>query len=363
MLNLKTKSEAVKSRRKVKLSFYPYTYVRSIVMRTLLLKKHDYDKLLKMDFNEIAGFLQETNYKNEIDRYAGNFSGAELLEKSINENLAQSFKKLRRISSDELRGVIDEYLRRKDIENIKTILRGKLINAEKSFILNSIVDAGTLSMDYYDKLANQKSIKDILENLEIADFDYFESAYKDFSGKNNLDVIENSLDKFYYQGMIDLSKRIPKQGSILRDFLAEEIKVLNLMTLLRLKKAKIESKEAEKYVFYFGDKKYDILLKQIVDAKSIEDVESILNKTEFSETIRKGFESFRKTGSLIEIESMLKKFLLKKLSLLAHKNILSIDTILGYMFAKDIEARNLRILIKGKQLGMSNDFIENQMVV
>src|SRR3989344_7882952 len=84
---------------KIKVRFNPYTYVRTIVMKTLLLDRQDYDKLIKMDFNEISGFLQETDYKKDIDRHAARFSGAQLLEKSVVSNLSSSFEKLKRISS------------------------------------------------------------------------------------------------------------------------------------------------------------------------------------------------------------------------------------------------------------------------
>ena len=74
------------SRRKIRLGFYPYTYVRTNVMRTLLLKKEDYHKLLKMTFSEITRFLQDSVYKKEIDSLATQYSGADLLEIALNAN-------------------------------------------------------------------------------------------------------------------------------------------------------------------------------------------------------------------------------------------------------------------------------------
>ena len=41
---------------------------------------------------------------------------------------------------------------------------------------------------------------------------------------------------------------------------------------------------------------------------------------------------------------------------------MSVDVILGFMLAKDLELRNLRMLIKGKQLGLSEEFIAKQLV-
>ena len=73
-------------------------------------------------------------------------------------------------------------------------------------------------------------------------------------------------------------------------------------------------------------------------------------------------EEFKKTGSLIALETELYKHLLKQSILFMHQHLLSIDVILGYMFAKDIEVRNLKMIIKGKQLGLSEQFIENQLI-
>src|SRR3989344_2041605 len=141
-LKLKQRSE------KINLGFYPYTYVRTVVMRALLFKKEDYQKMLKMSFNEIARFLQDSHYKREINALAMEYSGSDLLEIALNRNLAESFKKLIRISSEEIALLVNEYIKRKDIEDIKTILRGKFTNANEKQILSSISAAGTLSYDF-----------------------------------------------------------------------------------------------------------------------------------------------------------------------------------------------------------------------
>ncbi|MCH8328932.1 MAG: V-type ATPase subunit [Nanoarchaeota archaeon] len=88
----------------------------------------------------------------------------------------------------------------------------------------------------------------------------------------------------------------------------------------------------------------------------------VLESTQYGDAIKGGIEDLKSTGSLITIETELYKYLLKESILLLHQHPLSIDVILGFMFAKDIEIRNLRIIIKGKQLGLDNDFIEKQLV-
>src|SRR3989338_7689822 len=103
---MKIKNNEQKSEKLKLEAIYPYTYVQANVMRTKLLTKHDYDKLLKMSYTEIAKFLQDTEYKAEIDKFAMKLSGVELLEMALAKNLVRSFYKLRKISSPELQEMI-----------------------------------------------------------------------------------------------------------------------------------------------------------------------------------------------------------------------------------------------------------------
>src|SRR3989338_11051878 len=104
--------------KQIKLGTYPYTYVRTAVMKSLLFKREDYGKMLKIGFSEIAKSMQDSSYKKEINELANDYSGADLLELALNRNLAESFKKLIRISPEKLALLIREYAKRKDVEDI-----------------------------------------------------------------------------------------------------------------------------------------------------------------------------------------------------------------------------------------------------
>lgn len=360
MLNLKT---LIRRPKKVRIGFYPYTYVRTVVMRTLLFKKEDYDKMLKMSFSEIAKFLQDSHYKEEIDELGTEYSGADLLELALNRNLSDSFKKLIRISSEELALLIKEYLKRKDIEDIKTILRGKFINANEKAVTSSITAAGTLSYDFLMSLLKKESIEEILKNNGIAEFSLLKGSLKDFNEKNSLVDIENVFDKYYYTNLLQFSYKLPKEGALFRDFLLKEVDILNILTLLRLKKAKFSKEVINNFIILSGNKKDDLKIMNLASLDDLEALSNALGKTQYKEVIEKGVEEFKKNGSLITLETELYKYLLKQSILQLHKHPLSIDAILGYMFAKDIEVRNLRIIVKGKQLGLTDEFIESQLVL
>ena len=111
-----------------------------------------------------------------------------------------------------------------------------------------------------------------------------------------------------------------------------------------------------------GDKAEDAKIMQFAATDDLEQLSKAFNVKEYADIIPKGLEEFNKTSSLITLEIGLYKHLLKRSILFMHQHPLSIDVILGYMFAKDIEIRNLKLLVKGKQLGLSEQFIESQLI-
>lgn len=347
----------------IRLGSYPYTYVRTVVMRALLFRREDYQKMLKMSFSEIAKFLQDSNYRKEINELATQLSGADLIELALNRNLAASFKKLMRISSYELGLLIREYAKRKDIDDIKTILRGKFINTDDKLILNSITAAGNLSYDFLASLLKMNSIEEILKGNSLVDFSLLKSGLKDLNEKKNLIGIENALDRHYYTHLIRFSDRLPEEGDLFRNFLLKEVEILNILTLLRLKKAKFDKNVIKDFIIPYGNKAKDSKMIDMADVDDLNELSKSLAKTEYGHIITKGIEEFKKNNSLIALETELYKYLLRQSILFMHQHPLSVDVILGYMFAKDIEARNLKIIVKGKQLGLKEDFIESQLIL
>jgi V/A-type H+-transporting ATPase subunit C len=95
----------------------------------------------------------------------------------------------------------------------------------------------------------------------------------------------------------------------------------------------------------------------------IEKSGEIFKGTPYAKIMEEGAKKWQENGSLLEFEIDLWNFLLNKTKMLIHQHFLSVDAIIGYIFAKDMEARNLKLLIKGKQFGFTDSFIESQLVI
>ena len=78
----------------------PYVYVctRLRVRKAKLIPREDYLRLLNMSIPEITRFIEETQYKREIDELASSFHGNDLIELALSWNLAKEYQSIQDIT-------------------------------------------------------------------------------------------------------------------------------------------------------------------------------------------------------------------------------------------------------------------------
>ena len=344
-------------------SMYPYTYVRTNVMRTLLLKKSDYDKLLKMQFSEIARYLQDSQYKAEIDELAVQYSGVELIEMALTKNLVRTFNKLRKISPVPLVKMIDAYLMKYDIMNIKTIMRGVYTKFDKEETKKLIISAGIYPLDFYLDILKKDTVEDVLKSIPFIDYGSVQKFVDALKEKGELFELENELDRHYYHSIISFTSTLPSEGELFRKFLFSQIEMTNTLTIVRMLKEGAGKNDIKERVFWTGIKEMDFQIKILLDSRNIDAMGEKISNKHVRKTFSKLIEAYKENNSLVEFERQMFKSLLQKAILFVHQHPLSINTILGFMFAKEIEIQNLMKIAKGKALGIDEEFISSELVV
>lgn len=344
----------------IKVLFYPYTYVRVMAMKGKLYTREDYNKLLKMQGNEIAKYLEEAEYKEEINALAKEYEGYELVEQALYANFITSIQKLHMISSKEMGYLLHAYLKKYDVYNLKTIIRAKAIEQQKAETEKLILPMGSLNKEKLMALREAENIAAILKKSGLREHEYKE-ALDYWEKEKSLQEIENLLDQKCYQEMQEFLTHLSGEHRLFKEMLEAEIDAMNLKLLLRLKKSSLEKTKMEQFFFNGGA----VLSKAKCSAYAEKDFETIillLQKSVFKQIIEMHQKDLDQKD-LRTFEKSVDVWLMEKAALLLHQFPLSVDTLLGYMIAKEIEMRNLRILVKGKQFGLDEKFIESQLVI
>ena len=222
---------------------------------------------------------------------------------------------------------------------------------------------GFLKKEDLDRFMAMESVEKMLHELPFLRKKKVEldRALKHLKEHNSLLFVENLLDHSYLDFVLGFTQRIPVQGALFKDFLEYEIDVLNVKTILRLKAVGVKEVDINEHLFYSGKVLHRGKLQELLKT-DFSGVLELLSKTAFKHVVSSLKGSAEKSDFTL-LELGLDNYLLKTASRLLHQHPLSVDVILGFLFAKDIEVRNLRTMIKGKQLKLENQFIEQQLVM
>jgi V/A-type H+-transporting ATPase subunit C len=344
----------------IHVAFYPYSYVRVMAMKGKLYQRQDYDKLLKMQGNEIAHYLEESDYKQEIHELGSELSGYTLVERALYKNVVRNLQKLQRICSPDMKYLIQAYAMRHDIYNLKTILRAKASGQSHKEVQVLLLPLGIFSQDKLDSFLELDSVATILKKAGFSERE-FSGALHYYDKQKSLLEIENLLDKQYYTFLFEFLTRLSGEHQLFKEFLQSELDVLNIKLLLRMKLQKIEDHVLSR-LFFEGGSLFSVAKLRSYTALEFTAIITALRSTRLKHIIAQHAEELQH-HTLKGFEKSIDVWLLQKSTLLLHQFPLSVDTLLGYMFAKEIEMRNLRVLVKGKQFQLPEQFIEQQLVI
>jgi V/A-type H+/Na+-transporting ATPase subunit C len=336
----------------------PYTFARVSAMKSKLIKKNDYYKLLKMDIDSIIRFLQESEYKESITKLSSKFSGVDLLDHALRQNKVRTFQKLRKISPKPVVDVINLYLGRWDYHNLKVILRGIYSNSTKEEVSNLILAIGNFNKKHFVNLFEKHSINDALVNSKIVKEKEIKDAIEEFKRTNRLIELENSLDQLYFKKAIDGTKEYSMYGKTLKDFLLRDIDITNIKNIIRFKKENMDKDQISNMLIYSGKKLNKKFLQKTISHNSLKAILEDLKKTYYGKYI-----DFSNEDKIIDLEIALNNYNLKTATTTSHLNPMTIAGVISYMIRKMIEVRNIRSIVKSKYFGISEEYVEKKLLV
>lgn len=351
----KSKVSSVQSRGS---SNYAYSAARVKAMKSKLLPKETYPRLMNMKMDEIIRFIEESEYKQDVDELARTYEGIDLIEHALNRNLAVTFTKLINFTEGELNYILTEYLKNYDIWNIKTILRGKYYGASVDEIKESLVAAGQLSYGKLSALAEKDSEDDVIEALQNTPYYTILKEYE----KGQLWEIENLLDHMYYSSLFQaIGGAKVSDRRLFMKCIRTEIDIKNITMLLRLKKYGTIDAEKSADLMIAGGLELELAEVEKLLSLSFEELLQSLEKYSYWNAISDIADS--NIDSLTDLETQLSKYSLQTAGSFSHEYPLSIAPLMDYILNKKNEISNLRIIIRGKASNLSEELIKNQLVI
>ncbi|MDT8357152.1 MAG: V-type ATP synthase subunit C [Methanomicrobiaceae archaeon] len=342
---------------------YIYACTRLRIRKTTLLPREDYLRLLNMGLPEITRFIEESAYKKEIDELGTSFSGIDLVEVALSWNLAKEYQKILDIMPGTLKEFAANYLRRWDIQNVLTILRGKQQGMKPGKIKELLVPAGSLDRIFLDRLLSEDSPARVVEALKGTRL--YPVASEEINAAMETGSFSHMADEMYkefYQDLVLKAESGLKGGVPFREYIRMEIDMKNIQILCRLRQERpvgdITGMLVEGGSFSLAD------LQRLAGLESDDEFIDALEQKRFArDGLQELLDDLRQKRPIHEIEVHISRIMMERMEHLTKRYPFSVCPVLEYLERKWTEVRNLRALARGKKAELPADRIRGYLVM
>nr|WP_319377270.1 V-type ATP synthase subunit C [uncultured Methanoregula sp.] len=342
----------------------PYIYVctRMRMRKSKLLPKEEYQRMLNMSVSEITRIIGETEYKQEIDELGTTFKGIDLIEVALSWNLAKEYQKIQEITPGTLKQFTQVYLRRWDIQNVLTILRGKMQGEKPGKIKEILVPAGSLDKTILDRMLSEESPDRVIEMLKAHRmYPVLAREYPAAKEAGSFSHMENELYKHLYANIINDAKTGVKGGAPFLAYIQLEIDIKNVKTLFRLRADTIQ--EDARDMFIPGG---SLTVTDFASLNAIKDTNEFIDMLKANirnDDLHALLDELKGKAQVHDIEARLTRVQLAQMEKMSKRNPFSIHPILVYLEKKKYEVFNLRALARGKESKLPSEKIVDYLVM
>jgi len=339
---------------------YPYVTARVRAKKALLFSEDVYTKMLQMEIPQIARILGEGMYKEEVLSLGTKLSGVDLIEVATSRRLAAVFAQIIGFSEGELGRMTGWYLDRFDVQNIKTIVRGKVYGAAAQEIMDGIVAAGSMRERFLRELVETPTLDGMFDRLSGTIYaQALDALGLKASEMRKWSEWEDRATQMYYQNLLNVVPERTEGMRLMRRFVRRDIDLVNLGTLLRL-----WASGATLPYDPFVDGGLEIPRAALAEMVALDAnaLAARLRQYPFTEDLAAHLKMLRPLGVGQLVRSVEKAHLLET-EKFAHLYPLSIVPVLDYVVRMEREVQNIRIIARGKESHLPAETIRDLLVI
>ena len=282
--------------------------------------------------------LNETSYSSELSK----LDRPENYEQVLSEVLNKTYKEAMEISPE--KSLVEILSCKYDYHNLKVLVKENILK-EKFDSMYCMLDGNEIEAFRELALKNDEGLsKDFKECL-----DFFETT-KD---PQDIDIF---IDKKYFEKVLSLAEGFKLE--MITEYFKAMIDFINLRTFIRCRKQNQVKETLEKVLIKGGDIETDKILDMFYE--DIEILPIKLKAYKIGRVLSKIVEEYKNTNSLNSFEKSMDDYLVEIVR--KAKSIhYGAEVIFSFLFAKELEIKNLRLILVGKVNGLSADFIKERL--
>jgi V/A-type H+-transporting ATPase subunit C len=329
-------------------------------MRSRLLTPAQLEDLLGTP--TMAAFLQSlasTPYGGDLQEALVRYEGLRAVDEALARNFQRATQAILKFASDRARNLIEAILFRWDLENLRVIVRGKHTGRPADEIIQVLLPAGTLREVVLKELAQAPDITGLAGILDAVGHPLAAAmahGVAQYAQSKDLTALELHLDRAYAESALQHIGRHGHDARVLSGLLEAGIDVANAKTALKLASADNLSKAERLRYFMPGG--------PLIDAQRFAALASPETQAQAAARLRaRGFPIPDSPDDLIAFERETDLKVARGMVAYYLGDPLGVDIVIGYVAMKSAEVTNLRLIARGKFLGLPREQVRREMVL
>lgn len=293
------------------------------------------------DLKEALTSLNDTKY----GQYLQKLDRPEDYEKVLSKMLLNSYKDMIKISPDKN---LVKYLEEKyNFHNLKVLVKELIQDEDYKSIY---IDIGKID------LVNIK--RNLKEDIKTKDeyLAYAKKALDIYKENKDPQDIDLSLDKDFYEKLLEDAKKLDYE-SLIR-FTKERIDLTNLKALLRIKGQGQSIDLLEKALIDGGNIEKNLFRDSLNAEKS--SYPNLFFKEKIYPQVKEALEESDLNKTMQKIEKIIDNHLMN-FAKESKKVSYGPEVIMGYLISREMEVKNLRIILTAKLNSLSREFMEERL--
>ncbi|MHB8780707.1 MAG: V-type ATPase subunit [Candidatus Geothermincolia bacterium] len=351
----------------VPLTDYGYANARVRAMTSRLLDEATFANLVEAkDDTEVLNLLDATDYGREIEETLVEGKRPSVIDRAFNINIARNFRKLREFFIGPPQELLAQMLSRWDLYNLKTIMRGKKSLVSAGEISRVLVPAGDLDLVTLEELFRQPDLRATIDAIATFSTTWripYGSALRQglsqFLKEHDLSILERALDEMHYAWVLQHIRADDVNSELVRRIIVMDIDIINILTLLRTRGLEL-GKERARLFFVAGG---TLDLRRYITLAEARERDEIVNAQAlypYRKALVAALAGFEEKGD-VAFQDELEKYMIRE-CLKMDTDPLSIGVIIAYMWRKYLEVTNLRVIVRGKSIGLIPTQIRKELV-
>lgn len=346
---------------------YGYSNARIRGMRSRMLSRAVLDDLIGApDINQFIQRLMDTEYAADLDEALIKGRNAGAVDDALKNNMVRIYRKVLGFLNEEAGYVVATLLGRWDVFNLKTIIRGKQMHLSVAEIQEALIPAGQLTAVDLLALCGQDDVRAVVDTAVTWGLPFSQAmreGFSEFARTGELASLELALDRYYAEWAHNRLKSKRQSIATSKRILGIQIDITNLVMVMRLQKADTESIDPEQFFLEGGAAIHQPLYVELAKMSDIDEVLDHLRGTPYGHTLDDVAVKFIEENSISVFERALEDYLMRRAVSLGTGDPLGVGVSISYLWAKQNEITNLRIIVKGKAVGMPVERVRRELIL